>query len=410
MPIYQVSQVTSYLREMLGNDFFLNDVWVEGEVADLARPGSGNCYYSLRDSRATIRCAMFANRSRGAELLSNGAAVIAHGKIGIYEQRGDLQLIVDQVQPEGMGERELRLAELKLKLEKEGLFDRSRKRPVPAFPTRVGVVTSPSGSVWHDIRTVVARRYPLAELVLAPSAVQGPQAAITLMEAFEALDEADDLDVVILARGGGSVEDLSPFDDEGVARAVFASRAPVISAIGHETDHTIADLTADLRAPTPSAAAEMAVPDMGELSARCDACRQRMTSRLDAKLESSRSAVSHLQSRCALGRPDIDALRQRIDHLLESAATRLRRDLGIRTERASALGMRLRALSPIDTLRRGYAIVRAPGTSAVVSDASNLSAGERVQVTLARGGFDAEVLGDHPDGAGQRVEREGRLP
>ncbi len=403
MPVYHVSQVASYLREMLENDFFLNDVWVQGEVANLARPGSGNCYYSLRDSRATIRCAMFANRSQGADLLTNGAAVIAHGRVAIYEQRGDLQLIVDRVQPEGMGERELRLAELRTKLQREGLFDHSRKRAVPNFPKRVGVVTSPSGAVWHDIRTVVARRYPVAELVLAPAAVQGPHAAFTLMDAFAALDETGGLDVVILARGGGSLEDLAPFDDEGVARAVFASRAPVISAVGHETDHTIADLTADLRAPTPSAAAEMAVPDSRELAAGIAARRGRMTSRLSNRLDASRAALSHLQSRCARGRPDVDTLRQRIDGLLESAALSLRRELGIRSERASALQMRLRALSPVDTLRRGYAIVSAPETGSIVGDAARLAPADRVQVTLARGWFDAEVAETHPDGAGNRA-------
>ena len=403
MPIYHVSQVTSYLREMLENDYFLNDVWVQGEVANLAHPGSGNCYYTLRDSRSSIRCAMFAGKSYGAELLSNGAAVIAHGRVGVYEQRGEVQLIVDQVRPEGMGEHELRLAELRSRLEREGLFDVSRKRKVPQFPRRVGVVTSPTGSVWHDIRTVVERRYPLTELVLAPAAVQGAHAASTVRDALSSLDAAGNVDVVILARGGGSLEDLLPFNDEGVARAVFASRAPVISAVGHETDHTIVDLTADLRAPTPSAAAEMAVPDVRELSAGIGSYRQRMASRLAGRLDSAQGAVTHLRARCIRGRPDVDALRQRVDRLLDGAYGRLRRDMGVRAERAGALEMRLKSLSPSDTLRRGYAIVRAPGTGEILGDASTLAAADRVHVTLARGAFDAEVLGVHPDGAGDQA-------
>ena len=403
MPVYYVSQVTNYLREMLESDYFLNDVWVQGEVANIARPGSGNCYYTLRDARASIRCAMFAGKSSGAELLSDGAAVIAHGRIGVYEQRGDVQLIVDQVRPEGMGEQELKLAELKLRLEKEGLFDASRKRGVPQFPSRVAVVTSPSGSVWHDIRTVVERRYPLAELVLAPAAVQGPHAAATVRDAFSALDAGGDVDVVILARGGGSLEDLVPFNDEGVARAVFASRAPVISAVGHETDHTIVDLTADVRAPTPSAAAEMAVPDARELSAGIGSYRQRMGSRLSGRLDSARQHVSHLRSRCLRGSPDVDALRQRVDRLLGDAHVRLIREMGVRGERTAALQMRLRSLSPSDTLRRGYAIVRAPGTGEVLGDASTLAAADRVHVTLQKGSFDAEVLDVQPDGAGSHA-------
>ena len=408
MPVYYVSQVTTYLREFLESDYFLNDVWVQGEVANIARPGSGNCYYTLRDARASIRCAMFAGKSFGAELLSDGAAVIAHGRIGVYEQRGDVQLVVDQVRPEGMGEQELRLAELKARLQREGLFDVSRKRRVPQFPGRVGVVTSPSGSVWHDIRTVVERRYPLAELVLAPAAVQGPQAAATVRDALSALDAAGNVDVVILARGGGSFEDLLPFNDEGVARAVFASGAPVISAVGHETDHTIVDLTADLRAPTPSAAAELAVPDARELSAGIGSYRQRMTARLSGRLDSARQQVSHLRSRCLRGGPDVDGLRQQVDRLLEGAHARLVRDMGARAERAEAMQMRLKSLSPSDTLRRGYAIVRAHGTGEVLGDASKLAAADRVHVALARGSFDAEVLEVQPDGAGSKAGGAGR--
>ncbi len=407
MPVYHVSQVTAYLRDMLENDYFLNDVWVQGEVANIARPGSGNCYYTLRDARASIRCAMFAGKSYGAELLSDGAAVIAHGRIGVYEQRGDVQLVVDQVRPEGMGEQELRLAELKARLQREGLFDASRKRRVPQFPGRVGVVTSPSGSVWHDIRTVVERRYPLAELVLAPAAVQGPQATATVRDALSALDAAGNVDVVILARGGGSFEDLLPFNDEGVARAVFASHAPVISAVGHETDHTIVDLTADLRAPTPSAAAELAVPDARELSAGIGSYRQRMTARLSGRLDSARQQVSHLRSRCLRDRPDVDALRQQVDRLLEGAYARLVREMSVRAERTGALEMRLRSLSPSDTLRRGYAIVRAPGTGEIMGDASTLAPADRVNVTLARGAFDAEVLEIQPDETGSQA-RGGR--
>ena len=403
MPVYYVSQVTTYLREFLESDYFLNDVWVQGEVANIARPGSGNCYYTLRDARASIRCAMFAGKSFGAELLSDGAAVIAHGRIGVYEQRGDVQLVVDQVRPEGMGEQELKLAELKLRLQKEGLFDSSRKRAVPQFPRRVAVVTSPSGSVWHDIRTVVERRYPLAELVLAPAAVQGPHAAATVRDAFSALDASGDVDVVILARGGGSLEDLLPFNEEGVARAVFASRAPVISAVGHETDHTIVDLTADVRAPTPSAAAEMAVPDARELSAGIGSYQQRMNFRLGSRLDSAQQHVGNLRTRCIRSSPDVDALRQRVDRLLDGAHLRLTRDMGARAERARALEMRLRSLSPSDTLRRGYAIVRAPGTGEVLGDASTLAAADRVHVTLQKGSFDAEVLEVQPDGAGRQA-------
>ena len=396
LAIYHVSQLTNYIREMIGNDFFLNDVWIEGEVQNLARPSSGNCYYTLRDSRATIRCAMFRNKSRGSELLSNGTAVIAHGQVAIYEQRGDLQIIVDQVQPEGMGEYELKLEQLKLKLEAEGLFDHSRKRPVPPYPRRIGVITSPTGSVWHDIRTVVERRYPVSELVLAPSAVQGDQATSTIQDAFRALDRIGGVDVVILARGGGSHEDLAAFNEEGVARIVFSSKVPVISAIGHETDQTIVDLTADLRAPTPSVAAELAVPDIRDIAASVGIYQQQMTSYIVGGFGDASNRVSDLQTRCERECPDVDSFRQRIDQLLENATKYMVRDIKIRSERARSMELRLKALSPSDTLRRGYAIVRSSDTGNIVSDASKLVPSDRFHVTLKRGSVEGEVVDSHP--------------
>ena len=234
MAVYSVSQVIGYLGDVLAQDALLQDLWIRGEVANLARPGSGHSYFTLRDSSGTLRCVMF-RRARGAELLSNGAAVVAHGRVSIYGVRGELQLIADIVQPEGVGELQMRLEQLKLKLETEGLFEPSRKRPLPAFPRKVGAVTSPTGAVWQDIQTVIGWRYPLVELLLAPTAVQGELAAQGIVDAFDALNEVPDVDTVIVARGGGSLEDLWPFNEEAVARAIFSSRAPVISAIARRS-------------------------------------------------------------------------------------------------------------------------------------------------------------------------------
>ena len=265
MPVFTISQVTFHVRGVLEREVELQDLWVRGEVSNLARPGSGHSYFSLRDGSSSLRCVMFRG-SGGGVLLEAGASVIAHGRISVYEVRGDLQMIVDLVQPEGAGELQLRLEELRLKFEREGLLDPSRKRPLPPLPRRIGVVTSPTGAVLQDIRTVVERRYPLVELLLAPCAVQGDGAAVTIVDAFEALNKTPDVDLAILARGGGSMEDLQPFNEEPVGRAVYSSRAPVVSAVGHETDTTLVDLVADRRAPTPSVAAEMAVPDRAELA------------------------------------------------------------------------------------------------------------------------------------------------
>ena len=389
MAVYSVSQVTAYVRGLLEQDALIQDIWVSGEVANLRRSGVGHAYFTLRDADGSLRCVMFRG-SHGTEQVDSGAAVIAHGRISVYEVRGDLQLIVDIVQPEGVGELQRRLEELKLKLEREGLFELSRKRRLPEFPRRIGVATSPTGAVWHDIRTVISRRYPLVELLLAPTPVQGDAAAPGIVDAIQALGNVADMDTVILARGGGSLEDLWPFNEESVARAIFASRIPVISAVGHETDFTIADMVADQRAPTPSAAAEMAVPNRYELATRLLVNEQALNASVSGHLHSRSAALEQLLTRLGRARPDLDALRMRIDDLLEKAATHLRHNFEVKAERFMGLSQRLESLSPRDTLRRGYAIVETePG--AVVSDASQVSPGDAVHVTLNRGAFEAEV-------------------
>ena len=400
MAVYSVSQVLAYLRDILAQDALFQDIWVRGEVANLARPGSGHSYFSLRDADTTLRCAMFRGAS-GSGLLSDGSAVVAHGRVSVYEVRGDLQLIVDILQPEGVGELQLKLEQLKLKLQEEGLFEPSRKRPIPPFPQRVGVVTSPSGAVWHDIQTVIGRRYPLVELLLTPTAVQGNGAVQGIVEAFDALNRIEDVDVVIVARGGGSLEDLWPFNEEAVARAIFASRSPVVSAIGHETDYTIADMVADQRAPTPSAAAELAVPDRQELLSVLLGLQQDLTFSISTHLRANTESLLQLDPRLRRGRPDLDAPRQRIDDLLASATKYLRSFVMVNAERTDGLRMRLVSLSPGDTLRRGYAIVQTKADTAVVRDSAQVNAGDLVDVTLSRGGFDAEVVSTRGGGHGQ---------
>ena len=401
MAIYSVTQVTSYLKELLEQDSLLQDIWVSGEVANLARPGSGHTYFTLREAKSSLRCVMFRN-SRGAELLEGGAAVIAHGRISIYETRGDLQLIADIVQPEGVGELQLKLEQLKLKLENEGLFEPSRKRILPEFPRRLGVVTSPTGAVWQDIQTVIERRYPLVELLLAPAPVQGEAAAAGIVEALQALNEAPELDAVILARGGGSLEDLWPFNEETVAKAIYSSPAPVITGVGHETDFTIADMVADQRAPTPSAAAEMAVPDRSELATRLLVAEQALGSSISGHLSIKLDSFQRLELILQRSRPDLDTLRMRIDDLLQSAATHLTHNLKLSTERFEGLRLRLDSLSPRDTLRRGYAVVQRREDEAVVSDAAQVDTGDGVQVTLSHGAFDAEVTSTRSGGDGRQ--------
>ena len=395
--IYEVSQLTFYLKELFVNHPALNDIWVQGEITNLALPPSGHCYFSLRDSNASIKCAMFRNQSQGSNLLSNGTSVIAHGQISIYEARGDLQIIVDSIYPEGIGEREIRLNQLRSKLEKEGLFDQSRKRTLSSFPRKIGVVTSPTGSVWQDIQTVIKRRFPLTEIYFAPAAVQGIHATVSLNEALETINLVDDLDLIILARGGGSLEDLDAFNEESIARTVFASKAPVISAIGHETDQTIVDLVSDVRAPTPSAAAEIAVPNVTDLKSNILSYNHRVFTGLMESIKLSRMNLLQLKERSLRGKPEFIKFKQGIDDLTENIRRILDYDFKTKFESTSSLKLRLNSLSPIATMKRGYSIVENSENGTVVTNAQGLSKNDEIKVKLYKGQFSAKITSTQSD-------------
>ena len=388
--IYDVSQVTSYIQDMLAYDGLLSDIWIEGEVSNLRRAGSGHAYFSLRDDGSSLRCALFRN-SRGHDNLMDGTLVIAHGRVSLYAVRGDLQLIADVIQPEGTGRLQMQLEQLMAQLEREGLFDPSRKRPLPEFPRRTGVVTSPSGSVWHDIQTVIGRRYPLVELLLAPALVQGDGAASTIVEGIEALNAEEDIDAIIVARGGGSLEDLWAFNEETVARAVFASRTPVVSAVGHETDVTICDLVADVRAATPSEAAEMVVPDRADLLLRASTAFQSIEREVDALMASGEDEVGQLFFRMDRAAPRLDDQRMRVDELLEDASTALDHRLQLAKAKVEGVSAALTSLSPVDTLRRGYSVVSDPTWGRVLTDAGEVDRGVMIDITLHRGSIMASV-------------------
>ena len=389
--IFPVSHLTSYIRDLLEKDSNLVDIWVTGEVSNLARPGSGHSYFSLREGDSTLRCAMFKYAGMGAELLNEGDSIIVHGKVSIYPQRGDLQLVVDLVQPEGTGELKLKFEQLRAKLEQEGLFDPSSKRELPKFPNKVAVVTSVSGAVWHDIVDVFQRRYPLAELVLFPTSVQGDAALTEIVGSFNNLNLHKDIDVVILARGGGSKEDLSVFNEEDLARAIFSSNYPVISAIGHETDTTIVDLVADVRAPTPSAAAEIAAPNLVEILESIDINLQRLNIEIERTTKSAKELVSIQGSRIIDLLPDFVSLRMRIDDWLRVSANEidsLRKNIDINVE---GLVKRLSSLSPAGTMQRGYAVVQNHETNELITDSSVLSVNDKTRINLAQGAFIASV-------------------
>ncbi|MGB2853696.1 MAG: exodeoxyribonuclease VII large subunit [Dehalococcoidia bacterium] len=370
MKIHSVVEVNRYLRDVLEADSLLADIWVSGEVSNLTESAAGHLYFTLKDETSQLRCVFF--RPKLAITLENGAAVITHGRISIYEAQGALQLYVDLVQLEGVGILHLEFERLKVKLEEEGLFEPARKRSLPLFPKRIGVVTSPTGAAFHDIANIVGRRYPLVELVLSPTLVQGDGAVDGIVQALQALNDTEDIDVVILARGGGSLEDLWAFNEEKVARAIYASKAPVISGVGHDTDFTIADFVADVRAPTPSAAAELAVPDCAELEA-------------------------HIQSLTKTLRIDVtrylDRYRQRTDELTRAASVYLGNSLTISREKLRGRELELASLSPMATLSRGYALVQQSTTGEIVSHIDQVQRGDAIDIKVSDGQFKGRVTG-----------------
>ena len=389
--VYSVGQVAAYLKDKLESDALLSRLSVQGEIANLRTiPSSGHSYFSLRDDRggATLRCVMFKGRS-GQQHLDNGAAILASGSFTFYAPGGEANLQVSAVVPVGAGALALELERLRQQLEKEGLFDPSRKRPLPPFPRIIGVVTSPSGAVWQDIRNVVRRRYPLAELRLAPAAVQGDAAAAQIAHAISRLNDESLADVIIVARGGGSLEDLWCFNSESVARAIFASGIPLISAVGHETDHTIADDVADRRAPTPSAAAELATPDRIQLLHRVRAGRQQAAYALQAVIGRQRNHTALLQQRLARRIPDIGARRRQVDDLQSRAQEQVLRTADRSRRNVALLTAQLTALEPAATLRRGYAVVHHAVDGRAIIRPEQAYAGEPLRITLAGGNLDA---------------------
>ncbi|MCS7261080.1 MAG: exodeoxyribonuclease VII large subunit [Anaerolineae bacterium] len=388
--IFTVSEVTQRIRTWLEADQVLQDLWLVGEVSNWRQSPVGHFYFTLKDEQAALRCVLWRSNAHQVRYLpsSDGETVLAHGYVSVYDPQGVYQLYVDELQPLGVGSWYARFEELKRKLEAEGLFARPR-RPLPRFPRRIGVVTSPSGAVLRDILTVLRRRYPLAEVILAPTLVQGEDAPPQIVRALRSIARVPGVDVIILARGGGSIEDLWAFNDERVARAIAASPVPVVCGVGHETDFTIADFVADMRAPTPSAAAELVTPDRGELQRRVQALRRALAiacseriARLRRRFEVEKRALRQLSPRATLQRQ-----RQHVDELALALMRALRYALALHRERLSGLRHHLAALNPVAILTRGYAIVRRQDDRRVVTQVAQVSPGDRLSVQVSDGTF-----------------------
>jgi len=364
-----VSEANAYVKQLLDDDATLADLWVRGEVGEARTYASGHTYFTLRDGTSQLRCVLFRQQARRLEPLECGRQYLVRGAISVYEARGEYQLYVTDHRPVGTGELYLEFERLKQRLEAEGLFAAERKRPLPRYPLRIGIATSPDGAVIHDLCTVIRRRFPVAEVLLAPCQVQGAEAVRTIVAALKALDQAG-VEVIVLARGGGSIEDLWAFNDEAVARAIAAARVPVVSAVGHETDFTIADFVADLRAPTPSAAAELLTPDGAALDQQLATLVQRAGRALQAQLWMAVGDLERLEAR----------LQQQATARLDQAHGRL-----------ATLAARLEALSPLRVLARGYAVVRDQESGSIIRDAEQVAPGCLLHIQLAHGALVARV-------------------
>ena len=397
--VWTISRLNREVRLLIETG--LPALWLEGEISNLARPASGHVYFSLKDEAAQVRCALWRNAAlRVAFTPRNGLQVLVRARVSVYEPRGEYQLIIERMEEAGEGALRRRFEELKTRLRAEGLFDEAAKRPLPKLPARIGVITSPSGAAVRDIVHVLARRFPAVPVLVYPVPVQGEGAAVRIAETLELASRRAECDVLILARGGGSLEDLWSFNEEIVARAMRASAIPVISGVGHEVDFTIADFAADRRAPTPSGAAEIAVPDAADWLARLDADARRLRAAIHRLLQSRQERLTWQERRLAIAHPG-NRLRQtgqRLDELERRLQGAVRQLLATLRGRYESAARTLHAVSPLATLDRGYAIVSRATDGTVLLDPAAVEPGEALEIRLARGRLKA-LAGPGP-GAG----------
>ena len=391
----RVGQLALALAEHIQSGDEFKDLWVEGEVVQATISPQGHVYFTLRDNVGQLRCALFAMKAAQVALTPrDGAKILAHGYVELYPRDGRCQLMVDDLRPAGAGDAYLRLEALKRRLAAEGLFALERKRPLPPAPRRIGVVTSPIGAAWHDIQTIVAKRDPRVELIFAPAQVQGIGSVESMIAALDALAQLRDLDVLILARGGGAAEELWPFNDEALVRALSRFPRPVCSGVGHETDVTLADLVADVRAPTPSAAAALVVPDARAGQQRAELAWRRVAARVRERIDARRRRLEVARRLLDRRAPAmrLAVRRQRLDEARRALDRAIARAIPLRRQRAVAAQRRLAALSPLAVLGRGYTIVEG-SDGHVRASVTALATGERVRLRMRDGRAAAAIEG-----------------
>jgi exodeoxyribonuclease VII large subunit len=392
-----VAELTTYIRELLESDERLEDVWVEGEVSNLSKASSGHVYFTLKDSKAQLKGVMWRSRvERQESIPKNGDAVLVHGRVTVYDARGEYQIDADRIRPLGIGNLYQRFEELKARLAGEGLFDEARKRFIPDFPKKIGVVTSPDAAAFQDVQNVLRRRYPVVEVILSACQVQGESAPPQIVCAIERLNQQSDVDVILVCRGGGSIEDLWAFNDERVARAIAASAIPVVSGVGHETDFTIADFAADLRAPTPSAAAELMTPNIEDLREDVKRLTRELAGVMSANIREKQSELSDKLWALRQVSPEAQMrqYRQRIDDWNARLVNTQRSRLALMRERLSSRVTALNSANPQAILERGYAIVTLSETGERVTSAEGKDApkpGVGITVRLHDGELKARI-------------------
>ena len=392
--VLKVSQVNTYLKQIIDGDHNLKNIFVSGEISNFKNNySSGHFYFSLKDNNSSIRAVMFSSSaSRVRFRPEDGMKVIVTGRVSVYEVSGQYQLYVDSMQPDGMGALAVAYEQLKNKLAAQGVFDESRKRPVPVLPKKIGVVTSPTGAVIQDIKNVISRRCPMTEIVLYPSAVQGDEAAEQLTRGIRYFSVEKNVDVIIIGRGGGSFEDLNCFNDENLIWAIYDSSIPIISAVGHETDFTLCDFAADLRAPTPSAAAELAVPEKAELERNLEAAFARVSALVSERLYTSYQDIDRLRDSVASLRPDkyIENEKLSIDLLSAHITSAVGSKMDLEKARTDALANEINALSPIRLLQKGYSVTTK--NNRPIASVSDVKVGDNVSIRFADGSAECSVI------------------
>lgn len=394
--VLSVSQLNFYIKSIIENDPRLNLVFLTGEISNLTNHyRSGHIYLSLKDEKSVIRAVMFAGNARSLRFQpQDGMRIICRGRIALYEPSGQYQLYIEDMQPDGVGALTIAFEQLKNSLAEKGLFDNSHKKPIPKFPGVIGVITSPTGAAVQDIRNVLSRRYPCADIVMCPVLVQGENAPSQLVNAVRTLDKYSACDVIIIGRGGGSIEDLWAFNSEELAYAIYECKIPIISAVGHETDFTICDFVSDLRAPTPSAGAELAVPDKDELMASYNSQYQYISSLIDVKMKNYSNFITDIRRRLSIVSPQskIDEYSRQLDSLCDKAGNLVNDKIIITDSIIKSITAKLEGINPVAVLSRGYAIVEKDGQ--VINSKDQLAGDDEFAVEFSDGKIKAKYTGD----------------